>query len=68
MSTWQYQIFLTDGRRAGERIIINSEPDGQLPFKVTLPDPGATTSTTYWLVPAMKERSQQVRAYQSALS
>jgi hypothetical protein len=68
MAMWQYQIFLADGRRGGERVIVNPEADGCLPFRLTLPDPGATTSTTYWLMPSVKDGQQLMPTYQSDVS
>jgi hypothetical protein len=73
----QHWIFLSDGPRTGEHVVVDAGPDGDAPAEVTLLDPpadpkavaaGAPDSTTYWRVHVEKGMRSQPppRMYQSA--
>lgn len=74
MSAEQLEIILRDGPRAGERVMIDPEPDGGAPLKITLVDPPAEPlvvdpgpgSTSYWRID-IKRGPQDPVVYQSGI-
>jgi hypothetical protein len=55
MAPARQEIFLADGPRGGENVMVDAGPDGGPPREVTLPDPPGSAgefpiSTTYYLM------------------